>query len=215
MRVLVVAAHPDDEVIGLGGTIAKHVSRGDEVYLLVISEGVSAQYRNKKKFLKIRRDACKKSSRFLGIKKIVFRNFPDSKLNLVPVSEVSKSISEEINKFKPNRIYTHFFGDMHQDHRAVSESTLIACRRKVDEIYFYEIIGNIKMASRNIFSPNTYVDVGNFINKKIEALKFYDTEIKPFPHPLSQEGIISLSKMRGVESGLKNAEAFMCALRKE
>jgi N-acetylglucosamine malate deacetylase 1 len=217
MKILVIAAHPDDEVIGMGGTIAKHSSQGDEVYLLVISEGVSAQYKNKKKFLKIRREACLSSAEILGINKVFFENFPDAKLSSIPQLEINKVIEGHIKKINPDRIYTHHWGDIHKDHQAVYESTLVAARNFSSEILCYEVISSSSKLKnpKKHFIPNYYVNMSGFLETKINALSKYISEIKEFPHPLSKKALISLAKIRGVESNLKSAEAFVLVKKTE
>lgn len=215
MNILIISAHPDDEVIGLGGTIAKHAKKGDKVYVSIISEGVSAQYENKEKFLKLRREACLNAAKYLGIEKVFFHDLSDAKLDVVSHLEINKIIEEDIQKTNPQRIYTHHWSDLHKDHRLVFESTIVAAR-KIKEIFCYEILGSTnKKLDVVCFSPNVYIDISEELDKKLKAVSFYETELKEFPHPLSLESITTLAKFRGVESNLKAAEAFVCVKRVE
>jgi N-acetylglucosamine malate deacetylase 1 len=215
MKILVIAAHPDDEVLGVGGTISKSVKKGDEVYVSIISEGVSAQYEDKERFLKLRRDACLNSARLLGVKEVFFHDFPDAKLENIPKPEIIKIIEEDIKKVNPQRIYTHHGSDLHKDHQIVFETTLVAARR-IPEIFCYEILGTTnKKPNSERFKPNTYVDISKEIEKKLRAIGFYETETKEFPCPISLEAIKTLAKYRGVESRLNAAEAFVCVRRIE
>ncbi len=215
MRVLIIAAHPDDEVIGCGGTIARHSALGDDVYVLIVSEGVSAQYQDKARFLKLRREACLKASECLGVKKVFFKDFPDAKLDSISQIEINKAIEEIIEKVKPQRIYTHHWSDLHKDHVKVHECSVVAARKRIKEIFCYEILGNMNKRGKDVFLPNYYVDIENYIKKKLNALSFYETEIKKFPEPFSKEAIETLAKYRGIESGLNSAEAFVCVKRIE
>lgn len=206
MNILVIAAHPDDEVLGMGGTIKK-LSGSNEISLCVISEGASAQYKNKK-MIKVRREACKKCGKKLGIKNFYFLNFPDMKLDSIPQLTINQKIEKIIKKVKPEIVFTTPSNDLNSDHRRVFESTLVATRpirNSVKKILSYEIPGVVYFP----FKPNTYENILREFNCKIDAFKEYKTEIEDFPHPRSIESIKNLSIMRGIESGLKRAEAFM------
>jgi LmbE family N-acetylglucosaminyl deacetylase len=210
MRILVVVAHPDDEVIGLGGTILKHSKNGDKVYLSIITEGVSAQYKENKIFLRLRRNSCQKSARFLGIQEVFFHDLPDAQLDKSSQLEINKIIEEDIKKVEPQRIYTHHWSDLHKDHRLVFESVLVASRR-VKEVFCFETIGSTnKCKNTGNFSPNFYIDISKELDKKLKALSLYNTEIKKFPSPISLESIKILARFRGIESSLNAAEAFVC-----
>jgi LmbE family N-acetylglucosaminyl deacetylase len=215
MRVLVIGAHPDDEILGCGATIAKHVDHGDEVYVLIVSEGVSSQYTDTEKFLKLRREGCLKAAKYLGIKKVFFYDFPDAKLDSISQIEINKTIEKVIEKVRPQRVYTPHWGDMHKDHRLVFESALVATRKKVKEVYCYEILGNMNKIGMAPFSPNYFVEIFKYLKKKLKALSFYSSEIKKFPKPFSKEAVVTLAKYRAVEAGLKAAEAFVCVKKIE
>jgi len=205
LNILVIAAHPDDEVLGMGGTIKK-LSNKNQINLCVVSEGATAQYTDER-MIKIRKESCKKSSKILGIKKITFLDFPDMRLDTIPHLELNKSLEQVVAKTKPEIVFTTPNHDLNKDHQIVFESTLIATRSicsNVKEILSYELPGPIKMP----FLQNRYVGIGKEIKYKINAFKMYKSEIKKFPHPRSIQSIKNLSIQRGVESGLKNAEAF-------
>ena len=205
MNILVIAAHPDDEVLGMGGTIKK-LSNKNQINLCVVSEGATAQYTDEK-MIKIRKESCKKSSKILGIKKITFLDFPDMRLDTIPHLELNKSLEQVVSKTKPEIVFTTPSHDLNKDHQIVFESTLIATRSissSVKEILSYELPGAVKTP----FLNNRYVGITKEINYKINAFKMYKSEIKKFPHPRSIKAIENLAIQRGVESGLKNAEAF-------
>lgn len=206
MRILVISAHPDDEVLGMGGTIKKLAKKGNIIHLCVVSEGASAQYMDKK-MIEVRRKACMQSSKLLGIKKIDFLNFSDMKLDSIPQIEINKKIEEIISKFKPEIVFTTPNNDVNKDHQVVHECTLVACRQyvsKVKKIIAYEIPGS----RVEQFHPNTYYDIGKEMDTKIKAFKYYKSEIESYPHPRSIEFLKILSKFRGVEAGVELAEGF-------
>jgi LmbE family N-acetylglucosaminyl deacetylase len=205
MRILIFAAHPDDEVLGMGGTIKK-LSRQNQVHLCVVSEGATAQYVDEK-MIQIRKESCKKSSKILGITNITFLDFPDMRLDTIPHLEMNKSLEQIISKIKPEMVFTTPNHDLNKDHQIDFDSTLIATRSttsNVKEILSYELPGAVKTP----FLHNRYVNISKEIKYKINAFKMYKSEIKNFPHPRSIKAIENLSIQRGIESGLKNAEAF-------
>ena len=167
MNILILAPHPDDEVLGMGGTIKK-LSKNNKITLCVISEGATAQY-NDKKMIKIRKESCKKCSKILGISNIVFLEFPDMKLNLSHL-EINKKIEKIIKKLKPEIVYTSPDNDLNLDHKAVYNSTLVACRPKsgVKKILCYEVPGNTKIP----FQPNVYENITEAKEPLPEAKKF-------------------------------------------
>jgi len=205
MNILVIVAHPDDEVLGMGATIHK-LSKNNKIHLCVVSEGVSAQY-NDKKMIKIRREHCIKAGTTLGISDFKFLNFPDQKLLEVPHLEINVEIEKIIRKFKPKIVYTSPYHDLNSDHKRVFESTLVASRplsNSVKKLLCYELPGFTKEP----FRPNTYVDITKEISVKIKSFKIYKNEVMKFPHPRSVEAIENLAIQRGIECGLKHAEAF-------
>ena len=203
MNILVIAPHPDDEVLGMGGTIKK-LSRKNKIILCVVSEGATAQYKDKK-MIKVRRDSCKKTAKILGISQTVFLDYPDMRLNLSHL-DINKKLEEIIEKYKPEIVYTAPKNDLNLDHQVVFNSTLVACRPKsgVKQILCYEIQGNTKVP----FVPNVFENIEKEFSYKIKGFKMYKSEIEEFPNPRSIIAIENLAIMRGIESGFKKAEAF-------
>ena len=203
MNILVIAPHPDDEVLGMGGTIKK-LSKKNTIILCVVSEGSTAQYKDKK-MIQIRKDACKKCSKVLGISKIIFLDFADMKLNLSHL-EINKKLEKIIQKFKPEIVYTAPKNDLNLDHQAVFDSTLVACRPKsgVKKILCYEMQGQTKSP----FEPNIFENIEKEIDFKIKGFKMYKSEIEKFPNARSIIAIDNLAIMRGIQVGLKKAEGF-------
>lgn len=205
MNILVIGAHPDDEVVGMGATIKK-LSKKNKIFLCIITEGATAQY-DDKKMIKMRRDACKKSSKLLGISKLKFLDFPDMGLDTISQLEINKELEKVIEDYKPKIVYTTPSHDLHKDHQLVFDSTLVVTRPQssmVKQVFSYEFPGRKNFP----LIPNVYEDVTKEFEYKIKAFKMYKSEIEPFPHPRSLKAIENLSIMRGVESGLKKAEAF-------
>ena len=205
MKILIIAAHPDDEVIGMGATIKK-LSLKNTIHLCVVTEGASAQYQNKS-MIEVRKNSCKKSAKILGISKITFLDYPDMKLDTKPHLEINRSLEDVIDKFKPNSVYTTPYNDLNNDHKVVFESTLIATRPTssyVKELICYELPG----LTKHPFVPNFYYDVTKYFSHKIRAFKIYKSEVEKFPHPRSIKSLENLAILRGVESGLSIAESF-------
>ena len=203
MKILVIAPHPDDEVLGMGGTIKK-LSKKNKIILCVVSEGATAQYKDKK-MIKVRRDSCKKTAKILGISQTVFLDYPDMRLNLSHL-DINKKLEEIIEKYRPKIVYTAPKNDLNLDHQVVFNSTLVACRPKsgVKQILCYEIQGNTKVP----FVPNVFENIEKEFSYKIKGFKMYKSEIEEFPNPRSIAAIENLAIQRGVESGTKKAEAF-------
>jgi len=203
MNILVIAPHPDDEVLGMGGTIKK-LSKKNKIILCVVSEGATAQYKDKK-MIKVRRDSCKKTAKILGISQTIFLDYPDMRLNLSHL-DINKKLEEIIEKYRPEIVYTAPKNDLNLDHQMVFNSTLVACRPKsgVKQILCYEIQGNTKVP----FVPNVFENIEKEFPYKIKGFKMYKSEIEEFPNPRSIAAIENLAIQRGIESGTRKAEAF-------
>ena len=204
MKILIICSHPDDEVIGCGGAISKHSEKGDEVYICVVSEGVSGQFAGKDA-IKTRRSHANLAGKVLGIKEYFFHDFPHVKLDTIPQLEVNKVIESVVNKVKPEIVYTHFSKDLNKDHCIVHDSTLVACRPSkapfVKKILMYEIFGSTQW-----LNPNCYVDITRHISKKLKALSEYKTEVAA--QTRSIKSIKTLAAFRGNEVNVKFAEGF-------
>ena len=200
-----ISAHPDDEVVGMGATIKK-LSLTNKIWLCVISEGASAQYSDKK-MIKVRRDACKKSSKILGISKIQFLDYPDMRLDSVSHLEINKELEKIIRKLKPKIVYSPPSHDLNKDHQKVFESSLVVTRplvSSVKSLLCYELPGPV----REPFRPTIYENVEKEFSYKIKGFKMYKSEIMKFPHPRSINAIENLAIYRGTQSGLRKAVAF-------
>ena len=219
--VLIIAAHPDDEVLGCGGTIAK-LSPNNDIYTLILGEGITSREisdEEKRKELNELKKQSDEANKILGVKKVFFENFPDNKFDTVPLLDIIKRIEGHISKIKPDIIYTHHYGDLNVDHRITFDAALTACRPQsnsiVKKIYTFEVLSSTEwnhQTPSNVLIPNTYIDILKTIDKKLEAMRCYKGEIRGYPHPRSLEGIKILAQKRGLEVGLKLAEVF-CLIR--
>lgn len=218
MKVLVVAPHADDEVLGVGGTIAKFINEENEVYVCVVTSGHYSMF-SQDVLIKLREEAIE-SHRFLGIKQTYFLDLPAVLLSEVPKHEVNKKINDVIDEIRPDIVFIPHFGDMHLDHFIVSQAVMVGARPKKEnrilEIYSYETLSetewNIPHVS-NVFIPNTYIDISSYLNMKIKAMEYFTTQLTAFPHPRSIKAIKSLAKLRGSTIGVNAAEAF-CLVRR-
>lgn len=216
-RILIVAAHPDDEVLGCGATIAKLVQAGAEVFCCILGEGPLSRYKDRAQGAQEKDVAGVKTfianaAAILGIKKTFTFQFPDNQFDTRPMLEIIKTITSVKDEVKPEAVFTHSRADLNVDHRRTFEAVLTACRplagETVCEIYSWENPSSTEWNYPNTLQPNMFVDVGATLDKKIEALKCYETEVLPFPHPRSEEALRALAAWRGATAGCKAAEAF-------
>lgn len=212
-KILVVAAHPDDEVLGVGGTILKHVSLGDEVSIMIMGDGETA--RGDLADVSKRKNQLKEVSKILGAKSVIINNYPDNEFDTISLLQITKKVEKIINSEKPNVIYTHFSNDLNIDHQITFQAVLTACRPQpgnyVKEIYSFETLSSTewqKHSSGNIFCPTLFVNIEESIDKKLNIIKKYKDELRDWPHSRSIEGINVLAKYRGAQSGCEFAEAF-------
>ena len=219
--ILVVAAHPDDEVLGCGGTIAKYKKEKNSVNVLFVSDGETSRPLSKAKILSKINNRKKKAinaAKILGINKTFFLDLPDNRLDAYPLLEIVKKIEFYISLIKPNIIFTHFKNDLNIDHQIVNNAVVTACRpqkkNSVKPIFFFEVPSSTewKINSKyENFNPNWFEDISKTKNLKFRALKAYTSEIKKWPHPRSERAVKALMEWRGATAGLHAAEAFVLA----
>lgn len=211
-KILILAPHPDDEVLGCGGAIVKHKKRGDKVYLCIVTRAYLPDW--SEEYINNRPKEIEKANRILGIKKTYFLDFPTAKLDTVPQKELNDSILKVINEVRPKIIYLPYARDISKDHRLVFESAMVAVRPNagtcVKKILSYETSSESEGGKNvKVFVPNVYEDIGEELETKIEAMKAYKSEVKEYPHPRSLEMIKILAQKRGSEAGLRFAESFI------
>lgn len=212
-KILVVCAHPDDETLGMGGTIALYTEKKENVYVLIVSEGESARGKSNTKILQ-RKKQAEGACELLGVKKIKFLDYEDQKLDTVPLSELSQKIETVIKEWKPSVVYTHFWNDINQDHRQVYEATAIAVRplpkSKISQFIVFETPSSTEWGSKKkIFSPNLFINITNVMNKKLQAFSKYKNEVMSYPHPRSKKSITNRARFWGNTVGINFAESFM------
>lgn len=209
-KILVIAPHPDDEVLGCGGTIAKHTARGDSSWLCVVTKAYTPQW--SKEFLKNRPEEIKKANKILGIKETFFLDYPSLRLDTIPQKELNDAIFKVLKQVLPDILYIPHKGDLNKDHRLVFEASLVATRPIISntkKILTYETLSGTEWGQAiEPFIPNVYENISKTLKKKLEAIKAYKSELKTPPHPRSLEIIQALAKKRGSEVGMEFAEAF-------
>lgn len=217
MNILVVAAHPDDEVIGVGGTIYNHSKKGDNVYVVILAEGKSSRYENYKPLPKDLENASNKeteeSSSILGIRAFHRLNLPDNRLDDFNQIDINKKVEYFVNKYNPEIIYTHNISDINKDHSIVYNAVVTAARpivgNSVKKVLSFETLSSTEWNfEKNNFTPNYFVDITDSLQYKIEAMKKYDSELNEFPHPRSLKTITYNAYVWGSKVGRECCEAF-------
>ncbi len=217
-KLLVVAAHPDDELLGCGGTLFYYKKLGYKIKIIFLSDGESSRNisQEKKKNLILKREnQAKKVCKLCKFNPPIFGKFPDNKLDSIDLLQIVKFIEKEIKKFSPEIIFTHNEEDLNIDHKIACKAVVTATRPStktfVRSIYCFETPSSTENNFSKIkvqFNPNLYIDVSKFIEKKIKYLKIYKNEIRKYPHSRSLKSIKILAKYRGTQIGAKYAEAF-------
>jgi len=219
MKILVIAAHPDDEILGCGGTCVQLANSGKEVQFVILGEGVTSRYNQREQtetgeLSKLALD-CQEASRIIGAKEPILHNLPDNRFDIVPFLDVVKIVETEIVTFRPEIIFTHDGGDLNVDHRITFRAVLTAARpmasSTVKELYTFEIPSSTEWAFQTVnggFNPNTFFDITAGLEKKLQALSAYASEMRDFPHPRSRENIRAKAAVWGSVIGCQSAEAF-------
>lgn len=225
MKVLCIAAHPDDEVLGCGGTLARHAAAGNEIYVLVLADGVGARGFVDDDAVERRWDAANTAMTLLApahkLTGLLLLALPDNQFDTVPLLSVARGIEGTLEHFPPDIVYTHHGGDLDIDHRITHQAVMTACRpmpgSSVKAIYAFEVPSSTEWASEaeQAFRPNHFVDITATLDKKLAALEAYGEEMRPFPHARSFEAVRALAAWRGASVGLRAAEAFMTLRRIE
>ncbi len=220
-KVLVIAAHPDDEVLGCGATIARHAQLGDEVHVVIMAEGATS--RDEKRDREHRSlelsglaESAHRAKDILGINTLILHDFPDNRMDSVDLLDIVKVVEHHIERVRPEIVYTHHVGDVNIDHRRIHEAVITACRPQplhpVKTLLFFEIPSSTEWqtsGSAAAFLPNWFVDVSKTIELKMEALEIYDSEVRQWPHSRSIKAIEYLARWRGACVGCNAVEAFM------
>lgn len=212
--VLVVAAHTDDEAMGCGGTIARHVAEGDQVHLLFMTDGVGSREVIAEEATE-RLNAAHQAAKVLGVHSFTNLNFPDNRMDSVTLLDIVKEIEAKITEIQPEVIYTHHLGDLNIDHQVTHKAVMTACRPQpgfcVKQIYTFEVLSSSEWQTPELipFIPNVFIDITDYLATKMQALQAYQEEMRDVPHTRSLEHLELLAKHRGYTVGVKAAEGFM------
>ncbi|NQU59146.1 MAG: PIG-L family deacetylase [Rhodospirillales bacterium] len=215
MTVLVIAAHPDDEILGPGGTLARHAEEGDAVHILIVAEGATARENGTTDDVDKLKNAAVCAAKAIGAHPPRMLGLPDNRLDTMALLDVVRPIEDAVRKITPTLVYTHHGGDLNLDHRIVHQAVVTACRPLPDstvrKLYGFETLSSTEWATPSmgpVFNPTHFVDISKTLGNKKAALECYASEMRPFPHPRSTEAVEALARMRGSYAGLKAAEAF-------
>lgn len=221
MKVLIIAAHPDDEVLGCGGTIARMATEGHEVYIAILGEGITSRYSKREEadsgLVRQLHARSKQVGALLGVKDVFQYSLPDNRFDTVPLLDVVKIIEELIDRLQPQIIYTQHGGDLNIDHMVTFRATLTASRPMagcpVQSVYAFRVASSSEWAFQQFsptFEPNIFVDISTTLEIKLQAMDLYEGETRLFPHPRSPEALRASAQDCGSVVGFTAAEAFQC-----
>ena len=217
MSVLCIAAHPDDEVLGVGGTLARHAADGDDVHICILSDGVTSRYDDvqaAEEEIEQRRHRAERAAEILGVT-VALHSFPDNSFDTAPLLDIVQTIEDEIAKHTPDVIYTHHYGDLNIDHELACRATVTATRplpdSGVDRVLAFETLSATEWSvprPDNAFQPTSFVDIGQHLGSKADALSVYETELQDPPHPRTVETVRKNAEVWGSKAGVSAAEPF-------
>ncbi len=222
MTVLVVAAHPDDEALGCGGTIARHAAAGDEVVVAFLADGVTSRDPSAEHALELdrRQDSARRAAAILGVRDVLFGDLPDNRMDTVALLTIAQAVEAIIRDVEPTTVYTHHAHDLNVDHRFTHEAVMTAARPQpgstIATVLTFETPSSTEWRSPSAttaFAPNWFVDISETLTLKLQALDAYAEEMRTWPHPRSTEAITHLARWRGSMVGHEAAEGFVLARR--
>ncbi len=225
-NILVIAAHPDDEILGCGGTMAKHISNGDTVHVVIMAEGLTSRFNTReeafeqqntlKDELEHLKKTARKANAVLGVEDVAFEGFPDNRMDSIDLLDIVKRVEYHITRTKPDIIYTHHVGDVNIDHRQIHHAVVTASRPMPDTnrptLLFFEVASSTHWQpphSAPNFNPNWFISISNQLAQKLEALAIYEGEMRPWPHARSVQALEHLARWNGANIGVDAAENFM------
>lgn len=215
--ILIVCAHPDDEVLGCGGTVARYIKEGCEAYTLILGEGLTSRDEqrdsNKRESeLKELKNQAIEANKVLGASDTFIYDFQDNRFDTVPLLDIIKVIEKIKKEVKPYLIFTHFGNDLNIDHQITYKAVITASRpiydETVKEIYSFELPSSTEWNYPLTFSPDVFFEINSTLEYKLKAMEIYNSELRAFPHPRSLDGIRLNAEYRGMQVGLRYAEAF-------
>lgn len=216
-EILVIAAHPDDEVLGCGGAIARHARAGDSVRVVIMAEGVTSRTgpTAQAEVLVQLKVAATKANQILGATELIMEGLPDNRLDSIDRLAVIQRVEAHIERWQPSIIYTHHVGDVNVDHQLVHHAVVTACRPQprccVECLLFFEVASSTEWqppGSGVPFQPNWFVDITETLDAKLAALDAYRVEMREWPHPRSLRAVEHMARWRGASVGVAAAEAF-------
>ena len=217
--ILVIAAHPDDEVLGCGGTIAKLADAGASVHVAFLADGIFSRVGERvtqQLELTARHTAAEKACEILRVKSVSFGEFPDNRMDTIPLLDITRALETLITKHQPSIIFTHHSGDVNIDHSRTHAAVVTACRPQfghpVKTLLSFEVPSSTEWqlpGSAAAFTPNWFVDISATLNRKLAALEAYAAELRVWPHPRTRQGVEHLAHWRGATVGVDAAEAFV------
>ena len=212
-KILVIAPHPDDEILGAGGMIIKNIKEGNEVYICVVTIGTAPLF--DPELGKKNNQDCADCHKVIGIKKTYFLDLPSTMLETIPRYELTGKILNVVREIQPDEVYIPHYGDMQKDHQMVADAAMVAVRPKyfpqVKRVYAYETLSETGWNAPSVaneFIPNVWMDITDVLEEKIEALKYFTLQISDFPDPRSEDAVRALAMYRGSQMFYKAAEAF-------
>src|ERR1043166_716277 len=214
-NILVIAAHPDDEVIGVGGTIAAHAARGDDVFIAILTEGATVQFPDDPSKVSLKKQQAYKAAELLGARDVFMGEFPDQQLDATPILEGNRFVEGVARKAKPQIIYTHHFAELNADHRIAYEAAAVAARpfalASFESLLCYSV-DSLTHAGQLAPQFNVYSDIAQTLELKLKAMEVYETELRAYPHPRSLEALRNSALRNGAMVGLQAAEVFQSVL---
>lgn len=209
-RVLIVAAHPDDELLGVGGTAVKHVASGDEVRAVIACEGATVRYGAES--VPDQEGCAREAAAVLGVSEVIFLRLPDQRLDTLPILEITKRLEAVMEEFRPQDVYIHHAGDANGDHRVIHRAMLVAtrpCGGQIERLFSFETPSSTEWGLRETpFHPNVFVDISLYLERKLAAFRCYPNEMRAYPHPRSVEALTTRARYWGSLVGVEAAEAF-------
>lgn len=216
-KLIVIAAHPDDEVLGCGGTMCRMASEGTEVYTLILGEGMTSRDDcrdpvSRKNELEDLRNTARQANALLGVREVFFASLPDNRFDSADLLDIIKIIEHYILKLRPEYVFTHNGNDLNNDHRITFQAVLTACRpipgSFLKGVFSFPVLSSTEWNFEGAFQPNYYVDIDGFLGKKQEAMSAYSSELREWPHPRSLEAIEHHARLHGAYVGKEAVEAF-------
>jgi len=210
-KILIFAAHPDDEILGVGGTIQYLKERNAHITVCLVTDGSSTQYKNNPTIWEQKKQEYTRALNLLNIDDIIHLDYPDLQLDTIPHYQLNEKLENIINLVKPDTIFTHSENDLNKDHRLIYDATTIITRSShgfIKKVYCYEVLSSSEWNTEKPFIPTHFVNIEKYIDKKKEAFSILESEVREYPHPRSLQGIEILAKYRGLQGRHKYAESF-------